>query len=148
MARCPDADATRGRGLALERARPCARRVAFGLFNGTLVERQVRTAAALFLLLIATIWLVARIEVSAPFQPRSTVISPWRRTQLGWERSDTWLTTAATSRRPANLRTDLPHPAIVALLELLVASLCLAAGQSSPLVKSIAPPGLVGGRSK
>jgi hypothetical protein len=99
----------------------------------------VRTAAALFLLLVATIWLVAKIGVSTPSQPRSAVMSPWRRTQSGWERSDTWLTNAATPRRPANHTTDLPHPAIVALLELLVASLFLAAGQSSLRMKSIAP---------
>ena len=120
-------------------ARPCARRVAVGPFNRFLVERQVRTAAALLVLLVTTVWLVAKIEVSTPTQPRSAVMSPWRRTQIGWERSDTWLTAVAASRRPGNLMTDLPHPAIVALLELLVASFFLAAGPSPSRVNKAAP---------
>jgi hypothetical protein len=88
-------------------------------------EGQLRTAAAILTLLASMIWFAAHIEVDGPANVHSAPISPWRRTRTGWERSDTWLTAAAASRRSTTAAFDLPHPAFVALFELLAASLFL-----------------------
>ncbi|HKD38083.1 MAG TPA: hypothetical protein VKB78_14820, partial [Pirellulales bacterium] len=53
----------------------------------------------------------------------------WRRTVSGWQRLDTW-PTAASSPRSISWK-HLPHPGVVALLELLCAGLCLVASQSA-----------------
>jgi hypothetical protein len=100
------------------------------------VEAQVRTPA-LFFFLIATIWLVAHVDVDGPPQLHPALASPWRRTQTGWERADAWQAASATSRRSATSAAVLPHPAIVALGELLAAALFLAAGSSATLLSQV-----------
>jgi hypothetical protein len=104
--------------------------------SGSFVEAQVRTPA-LFVFLIATIWLVAHVDIGGPPQPHPALASPWRRTQTGWERADAWQAASATSRRLNTAAGVLPHPAIVALGEFLAASLFLAAGPSATLLSRV-----------
>ncbi|HEV3416315.1 MAG TPA: hypothetical protein VG056_05865 [Pirellulales bacterium] len=90
----------------------------------------MKRVAGLFLLLVAAIWLVAQIAPQPiPVGARAIVESPWRRTVNGWERSDQWVVQSHTSRRPASVPTDFPHPVTLALFELLGATLFLLASQ-------------------
>jgi hypothetical protein len=89
----------------------------------------MRTAIAILLLLIALTWCLSRIEEAETYRLPAMPASTWRRTAAGWEQMDAW-PVAAPSRPSISSRTDLPHPGMVALFELLVASLFLAAGQS------------------
>lgn len=99
----------------------------------------MRTATAIIVILIGATWHLTRIDVASPFEPVPMAASLWRRTMSGWERADSW-PTAAASRRWLS-RANTPHPGVVALLELLCASLCLVAGQSANAIARRSRPG-------
>jgi hypothetical protein len=79
----------------------------------------VRTISWLVLVLLAVGWLASEIPDAEPAS-NGPHDSGWRRTSLGWEHVSQW-TPSAPPRRPAL------HPAVVGLLQLLLAAMALVA---------------------
>ncbi len=87
-------------------------------------------AAILLLLVAGVVWRAATLETHRHKRPAVPLISPWRRTLDGWERADIWFRSPSTPNGEICLGEGLPHPATVALAELIAASLFLLGGSA------------------
>ena len=122
----------------------------------------MRRAACLLLLLLGSLWGLARVEVATPFPAQPAPTSPWRRTRDGWQRSDRWggahdlaIDLDTIDKPPNGLPTPTiapPHPLIWALLEALASAFVLVALSPTKVSASLdccpaAPAPIQAGRS-
>ncbi len=79
----------------------------------------MRLVGLLLLILVGLLWLASEAPLAAP-QPSAETPTGWRRTAEGWELASLWPLHRAP-REPAL------HPAVVGLLQLLLAATALVA---------------------
>jgi hypothetical protein len=80
---------------------------------------------AILLCLVGVILLAALVDHDAVCPP-APIESPWRLTNVGWERADAWPQPTSRSARSGG-RAGIPNPLLLALFESLAASFCLLA---------------------